>query len=215
MLIGVRKRFVFVANSKTASTSIVGALGGHAEIMRGGTPQNKHIHMRDALREYDFLFGQPDHAPDRFFRFGVMRDPIDWIQSWHRYRRGNKVERQLPEDMSFEDFWARKDWNIKRLNGQKNLQSDFFLDTNGQVLVDYIIPYQDIAPHFEKISTALGVKNPLPQRNVSRIKRTDVKLAETLQAEMTEFYADDYALLDRIADINTVGAQKLQALATT
>ena len=212
MLIGVRKRFVFVANSKTASTSIVNALSSHAEIMRGGTPQHKHIYMRDALRKYKFLFGQPEYAPNTFFRFGVMRDPIDWIQSWYRYRRGNKVAKQLPEDMSFADFWAAKDWNIQFPDGTKRLQSTFFLNAKGQPLVDYIIPYADIEAQFATICAALGVKAPLPRKNVSKIKKTDADLPEDLRAEMVDFYADDYALLGKLDQINTTGAQKLQEM---
>ncbi|WP_299548475.1 hypothetical protein [uncultured Tateyamaria sp.] len=212
MLIGVKKRFVFVANSKTASTSIEQALGNHAEIMRGGTAQHKHIYMRDALSEYAFLFNQPGYAPDSFFRFGVMRDPIDWIQSWYRYRRGNKVANPLPEDLSFEDFWTRKDWNIQRANGAKHLQRDFFIDTDGKMLVDYIIPYHEIGFHFGAICDALGVKRSLPRKNVSKIRRTGTNLPDDLLAEMRTFYAEDYALLEGVADLNSTGSRKLDTL---
>ena len=108
MLIGVKKRFVFIANSKTASTSIEHSLVGQAEIQRGGGPQRKHIYLRDALPEYDFLFGRDGYGIESFFTFGVMRDPVSWIQSWYRYRCGNKVESPLPAGMSFGEFWALK-----------------------------------------------------------------------------------------------------------
>lgn len=214
MLISVRKRFVFVANSKTASTSIEQALSTHAEIMRGGTAQHKHISMREALREYAFLFDQPAYAPDTFFRFGVMRDPIDWIQSWYRYRRGNKVANPLPQDLSFEEFWARKDWNIQRANGKKHLQRDFFVGADGTVLVDCIIPYREIGTQFGAICDALGIKSTLPRKNVSNIQDTGTDLSDDLKAEMTAFYAEDYALLDQVAELNSAGMEKLGALAT-
>ena len=90
MLIGVKKRFVFVANSKTASTSIEKALVPHAEIQRGGGSNRKHIFLRAGLREYGFLFERKKYAADTFFKFGVMRDPVEWIQSWYRYRRATR-----------------------------------------------------------------------------------------------------------------------------
>lgn len=212
MLIGVKKRFVFIANSKTASTSIEHTLVAHAEIQRGGTAQRKHIHLRDALIEYDFLFGQSAYPISSFFTFGVMRDPLDWITSWYRYRRGNKVESRLPADMAFADFWAMNDWNRSSADGKPLLQSDYFLDKAGAPIVDYIIPYEDLAAHFSVVCAGLGVPQlALASKNVSVIKTVDDSLSPALMAEIRSFYATDYALRDRIAEINAAGAAKLAA----
>ena len=207
MIIGVKKRFVFVANSKCASTSIEGALVDHAEIERGKTPQRKHITLQDALREYDFLFRQPDMRPETFLKFGVMRDPIDWIQSWYRYRKGNDVAAPIPAEMSFEEFWEKKDWNIAHPNGRKNLQSRYFKASDGVLLADYIIPYEDIATHFVKITGLLNIKAALPVRNVSRLRNIGSDLPASLIAEMREFYHEDYALLHRMPEIIAVYLQ--------
>ena len=128
MLIGVEKRFIFVANTKTASTSIEHALMDHAEIHRGGSPARKHIPLVQVYKFYDFLFGQPAHRPASYFAFGVMRDPIEWVISWFRYRKGNKVENGLPQDMTFAQFWERNDWNITRPDGRRHLQRQMFCD---------------------------------------------------------------------------------------
>lgn len=211
MLIGVQKRFVFIANSKTASTSIEAALIGHAEIARGGGAHRKHLRMAQILREYDFLFGQKAYAPETFFKFGVMRDPIDWIFSWYRFRRGNKVSNPLPEETTFEEFWARKDWNILNAKGQKRLQCDFFTDSKGELLADYIIPHHDLAEHFAGIATALGIESGLPRTNVSRIpKSADRGIDARLEEELRDFYAEDYALFERLDEINARGKDVLQ-----
>lgn len=210
MLIGVQKRFVFVANSKTASTSIEKTLRPHAEIERGGSPNRKHIHMRAALKEYDFLFGNPAYAPETFFRFGVMRDPLDWLQSWFRYRRGNKVHSPLPREMTFEEFWQKKDWNIQRKDGTRNLQRRFFTGADDEMLVDYIIPYEDLGTHFGLICESMGLKSPLQERNVSRIKDTEDELSDSLKSEICEFFAQDYELLGQIEKLNEEGLQHLK-----
>jgi hypothetical protein len=210
LLISIQKRFVFVANSKTASTSIENTLRPQAEIERGGTPRRKHIPMREVLKEYDFLFGNPAYAPDTFFRFGVMRDPLDWLQSWYRYRRGNKVRNPLPADMSFEEFWQKKDWNIQRKNGARNLQRRFFDGPNGNILVDYIIPYDDLARHFGLICAEMGLENPLQEKNVSHIRETESAFPEGLEAEIRDYYARDYALLEQLETLNTKGLEHLK-----
>ena len=211
MLIGVKKRFVFIANSKTASTSIEHSLVGQAEIQRGGGPQRKHIYLRDALPEYDFLFGRDGYGIESFFTFGVMRDPVSWIQSWYRYRCGNKVESPLPAGMSFGEFWALNDWNRTMLQGAPRLQSYFFTDKAGASIVDYIIPYSQLADHFTTICEGLGIKSPLQSKNVSKVKGREIAIAPELAEEMRTFYAEDYALMAQIPQINAVGLAKLKA----
>ena len=210
MLIGVRKRFVFVANTKTASTAIEQVLAEHAEIMRGGGPARKHIGMRDILREYNFLFGRSKHAPETYFVFGVMREPLDWIGSWFRYRKGNQVENPLPAEMSFAQFWARNDWNITRRDGRANLQSDRFTAADGTVLADVVIPYHELDSYLGEICAVLNIKAPMPKRNVSRIREIGEEIPPELLDAMRAHYAEDYALFEQLDEINAAGMEKLR-----
>ena len=210
MLISVYKRFVFIANTKTASTSIEAALLTHSEIARLGTPARKHIRLAETLRTYHFLFGQEKFAPDRFFKFGVMREPLDWIHSWYRYRRGNKVDKPLPQEMSFEDFWAARDWNIVSPKGKKKLQRDLFVGADGQVAADVIIPYTQLDAMFPEICDLLDVSAPLPRQNVSQLQEP-LDIAPALVDEMRAFYAEDYALWNRLEALNAKGMAQLRA----
>lgn len=210
MLISVEKRFFFVANTKTASTSIEHALLPYADIYRGGTPARKHISMHKAIGTYPFLFDQKGYEHWRYFRFGVMRDPIDWISSWFRYRKGNKVQSPLPQDIDFATFWAEKDWNIMRPNGNQHLQRDMFCRPQGKVLADVIIPYGDVEPMFGEICEGLRIPAPLPRKNVSNLQ-TESVIPDTLMDEVRAFYAKDYELWDQLQDINAQGMEKLAA----
>ncbi len=210
MLIGFEKRFLFVASTKTASTSLEQVLRPHTDIVRAGTAQRKHIALRDIVPTYDFLFSQPGYQPESFFKFGVMRDPLDWIRSWYRYRLGNKVESPLPEGMSFAEFWARQDWNILQGDGRKNLQRDMFVDYDGQVLADVIIPYDRLDGMFHEICTAFGIPRNLPRANVSRIQEIE-HLPAGLEEEIRDFYAEDYALYAELDAINAEGMSRLRS----
>lgn len=209
MLIGVRRRIVFVANTKTGSTAIEQALAPHCEIMRAGTPAHKHMPIARLPQEYGFLFNQPGHQLETYFKFGVMRDPVAWILSWFRYRKGNQVESRLPADMTLAEFWARRDWNIQRADGTKYLQSDLFTGANGHVLVDVIIPHHELDRHFQAICAQLKIKAPLYQANVSRLQKLEEDIPESLLAEMREFYAGDYALFNRLPALNEAGMARL------
>ncbi|MFA3920784.1 hypothetical protein [Ruegeria hyattellae] len=210
MLIGIDKRFVFAASTKTASTSLEQVLKPHADIFRSGSAQRKHIGLPEIFPTYDFLFSQPGYGPDSFFKFGVMRDPFDWINSWYRYRLGNKVESPLPEGMSFADFWALKDWNILRGDGRKHLQRDMFLGSDGQLMADVIIPYDRLDDMFRDICAELEMPAGLPRANVSRIRETQ-SLPDGLEEEIRAFYADDYKLYAELDAINAEGMVRLRA----
>lgn len=211
MLIGVKKKFVFVANTKTASTSIEHALADYAEIMLGGSPNRKHMPLRRIPREYWFLFDRPKHRFDSYFRFGVMREPISWIDSWFRYRKGNQVASPLPAEMTFEDFWKARDWNIQTAKGEKYLQSTQFTGHDGTLLADVIIPYERIGDYLPRIFAALDVKAPLPRRNVSLLPRSSDPVPPALMEELQEFYQPDLEIYRRLDEINAEGMEKLES----
>ncbi len=208
MLIGLEKKFIFVANTKTASTSIEDALAPYAGISHGGDPRRKHISLHEGLNAYPQVFRQPGQEPRHFFKFGVMRDPLEWIGSWFRYRKSNRVESPLPADMTFEEFWQQADWNFIRAGGRRFLQRDMFCGPEGGVLADMIIPYDQLGPLFAQVCEALGIAAALPRENVSRLKTMD-EISPDLKTRLREFYAPDYALIARLAGINQQGLARL------
>ncbi|MDZ7709591.1 MAG: hypothetical protein U5K36_05550 [Roseovarius sp.] len=212
MLIGLDRKFVFIANTKTASTSIETALAPVAEIALGGNPARKHVPLHDAITEHPEIFAQPGQWPRFFFKFGVMRDPLDWIDSWFRYRKSNRVESPLPKDMSFAEFWERQDWNFRRADGRPYLQGHMFCGPQGKVLADVIVPYHRLPQMFPEICAALGVAAPLPRENVSRLREAET-LTPALEARLRGFYAQDYALFNRLDAINAAGIAWLKARA--
>lgn len=213
MLIGVRKRFIFVANTKTGSTALQAALLDHAEIDHGLSPARKHMRLRKVLTTFDFLFDGRVATRDEFFAFGVMRDPLDWLMSWYRYRLDQSVRDPLPAGTTFAQFCAMtKDFNFRLRDGRPNLQSDFFVAEDGAVLADYIIPYQDLAAHYGRIAQALGLPGTLPVRNRTKLRDNPV-VPDALRADLADRYAEDYRLLARLDQINAAGARKLDRIA--
>lgn len=212
MLIGVRKRFVYAANTKTASTSIEFALSAHAEIICGGGPARKHMSLGGVEKEYWFVFQNPKLNFESFFRFGVMREPISWINSWYRYRRENKVASPLPATMSFEDFWRARDWNIQSAAGKRYLQSTVFTNTQNKILADVIIPYERMNDFLPEIMKLLKIDYSLPHKNASKLKESEAPLPESLIAEMREFYEPDYQIYNALDELNAVGMDKLRKM---
>lgn len=214
MLISTEKHFVFIANTKAASTSVEHVLMDHADIHYNDTPARKHIALHQAYTLYSALFDAPvppsGRARDRYFTFGVMREPLDWIASWFRYRKGNPVAAPLPDEMTFEAFWRQGDWNIRTAEGWKYLQRHLFCaPAGGPVLADVIIPYPQLEAMFAEICTGLGITAQLPRQNVSHWQAQNVIPAH-LHEELRDFYAPDYQLWHQLGEINAAGMAKLR-----
>lgn len=214
MLISLEKRFIFIANTKTGSTSIERALAPYADIRHDGTPERKHVGIRDVLKECRSVFEQPGTGPETFLKFGVMRDPVDWIYSWFRYRKRRGARNPLPIDMTFEEFWERRDWTFQNKKGQKNLQKNRFISQDGDILMDRIIPYPELATGFAEICENLGLEVTLPRTNVSEIKPTKKPIAPSLLREVEQFFSEDYDLYHRLPELNARPAQASHKVAT-
>ena len=104
------------------------------------------------------------------------------------------------------------DWNTQRPGGKKYLQSNFFTDAAGKNLADVIIPYERMDDYIPQIFSALKVPHTLPRKNVSQMRETSLQVSPEFLAEMREFYQPDYAIYDRLDEINAVGMEKLSAM---
>ena len=104
MLVFYKERLVFLAVPKTGSTAYHSALSSRADIVISNPPDLKHT---------------PVYRYDRFFRpifekvcgvemetIAVVREPVDWIGSWYRYRRrpSMKEHPHATHHLTFDQF---------------------------------------------------------------------------------------------------------------
>lgn len=189
MLISVKNRFVFIAGSKTASTSIEDALTPYAEINRVGSAQRKHIIWREARKEYNFLFNNSNYDPKTFFKFGVVREPAEWIISWYNYRYMNKrIDTPLPENITFKQYWNSNDW-VKNLS-----QKNHFISSDNICRFNLIIPHEKVNQAFPLIVEYLNLgKVILPHANKSPAKRiVRSSLDPAMISEINTYYQQDF-----------------------
>jgi len=207
MLIGVKHRFIFVANSKAASTSIERTLIEFSEINRTGSAERKHCKWQQAREEYGFLFDQPEFSPESFFRFGVIRDPLDWVVSWYNYRSGNKLSKNRVVEGDFEQFW-KDDEPIRQWN-----QASQFTDKDGLVRFDLLIPYPHLSSTFPLVCRRIGIPaTDLPRLNPSKVERVAPgEVSTQLANEIRQFYANDWSLYREAVASFPVELERLRA----
>ena len=162
MLISLRKKFIFVANLKSASTAIEKQLRSVCEVAILQTRFGKHHGLADIERRFSWVF---DYVPrDEMFIFGVIRDPVDFMISLYNFHRKEAFQGQpsYTGEMSFDAFMD--DWT-RRNSWQCRPQSDRFRNRKGVFDLDYLIDYARLDEQLADLGwNAIGVAfaGPLP-----------------------------------------------------
>ena len=194
MLIFWKKRLVFLANTKTGSTSIEMALESLADVAIQRPPVLKHTR---AARFADMLAPFLGAAADGegFETVALIREPMDWLGSWYRYR----LREHLPigGDGSFAAFIDGYLDHPQAEFARVGSQAEFLTDDAGQIAVDHLFRYEDIAHLLEFLEDRLDCAITLPHLNVS--PRAPLDLPGALQGRLNERLTEDYALYRAVA----------------
>jgi hypothetical protein len=123
-----------------------------------------------------------------FFKFTIVRDPVERSVSMWRYLDGyNKqfsdfIYLDLPPLVAQNHFWFQS-------------QSHYILDpTTKSSLVDFILPFSKLNDRWAEIKERSGLERNLIHRNESRGKEKP-RLNADLISKIKKIYADDYRYL--------------------
>jgi len=191
MLISIEKRLVFLAMTKAASTSIEMALSPYCDIAFYGNSRVKHISYRRYSRfvvPYLDSLGYGD-----FETVCLIREPVDWLFSWYRYRGRPAVagQPQSTAAISFDTF-ANAYLAGDPLTRGIGRQSKFVADKDGTPKVDHLFKYENLTEFTAYMETILGEKLPLGHLNSSPSTAMDIR-PKTYDA-LKAYFAPEYAL---------------------
>ncbi len=190
MLVFWRQGLVFLATPKTASTAIETALAPHASVVVLRPPQLKHANAQKYQRQMAPFLG--DAKGERFVTTALMREPLDWLGSWYRYRtRDGEAPDKSTRAMSFDDFvlayCQAEQPEFAKVGAQAT-----FLTPEGFRPVDHIFRYEKMNRFVGFLEKRLGLQITLPVENVSPAET--LALSPAVAARLREFAARDFAL---------------------
>lgn len=195
MLVFWDQRLVFLATPKAGSTAIAAALEPLAALSVQRPPVLKHT----TVRRYHRFIGPYLKAAsgETFTTVALMREPVDWLGSWFRFRRREDVldERARTDGMTFDDF-ARA-YCRKPQPGFANVGSQArFLAPEGFAPVDHIFRYEAMDRFVHFLEDRLGCVIELPTLNVS--PEADTSLSDETRTHLRGAMADDFALYESL-----------------
>ena len=105
MLVFWAEKLVFLAVPKTGTTALEGALAPRASMVLRDPPQLKHSPVYRYKRFLQPLFAQGG-GQDDMETFAMVRNPIDWLGSWYRYRARDEIvgTQNSTRNIQFDDF---------------------------------------------------------------------------------------------------------------
>ncbi len=213
MLLSPGYRFLFVHIAKTGGTSVRAALQtvrrrdpwalpmfvcsrlSHLSGHRLGTkfPRHAKIIAAKEMLPHDYF--------QSLFKFAFVRNPWDLqVSSFYH------IQRERPQHLGayrhFEDFLR---WKLDperpyqyHIDTSISLQTDYLIDFNGDICVDFIGRYEQLASDFASVCTRIGVKpQPLPALRRAQDRDADYRryYSDASAELVAQHFARDIALL--------------------
>lgn len=197
MLVFYKERLVFLSMPKTGTTAYQSALSAHADMIITDPPQLKHAPVYRYNRFFQPMFEKACKV--EMETLAVMREPIDWLGSWYRYRQRPfmKDDANSTAGISFDTFVQT--YMEGQTPGLANVgvQSRFLEPRPGGSPVAHLFRYEDQPRLIAFLENRLGVKILLEQKNVS--PKMDLHLSSDVKAAFRKKFSAEFSLYNSIA----------------
>jgi hypothetical protein len=192
MLVFWKQKLVLLAVPKTGTTALEAALLPHADAAIVNPPSMKHVPYRRYRNQLARFFEDKGARPMEVM--AVIRDPVDWLGSWYRYR-GRAAVAGTPVStagLSFDTFVEGWLSDPPPEYARVGRQSRFVSDGAGGTGVDHLFAYERFDRAIAFLEDRLGVALHLDRQNVSPAATLD--LSPATRAQLQHEAAADFAL---------------------
>ena len=195
MLVSIRRRTAFLAVPKTGTQSLESVLAPRCDLVFGGIPRARHMNMRSYERfVLPYLKSLDAEATEVFC---VIREPVDWLGSWYRYRSrdGLKKAEKVTKAMSFATFVEAYLEKTPPAYAKIRSMSSFVIGRSGKPAVHHMFRYDNLDAVTAFLSERFKGRLEMPRINVSPAGETSLPpdlraRLETERPEDFELYAD-------------------------
>lgn len=142
MLVFWKENLVFLAVPKTGTTAIEGALAPRASMVLRDPPILKHSPCYRYNRFLKPYFVQAGGQTPELF--AVVRNPIDWLSSWYRYRHREDLvgHENSTRNVSFDDFVLEYCKGKPAPFANVGSQAKFLIVGEGELGVNHLFRYE-------------------------------------------------------------------------
>lgn len=198
VLVLKKARLVFLANPKTATQSLRAMLGPFAKATPDDTG-DKHINAQIYGRKWARRIAARIGATPE--TFAVMRDPLEHLGSWFRYRQREAIRghENSTHGISFAEFVEARLSDDPPPFARIGRQDRFLGFLNSGPPVNYIFDYAQIELLTRFLSDRLDTSLTLPTRNVSPKAEVEaLDLSDDLLTRLHNAHEGEFSLYERV-----------------
>lgn len=187
MLVSLKAGIAYLAMPKTGSTAIEAALAPDSDILMSGHPNLKHMRLRRFER-----YVRPLLPANDVETVAVIREPIEWLSSWYRYRSRPQLDGRpnSTAQISFNEFveaWLQDDPPAYARVGRP---AEFLAAPQDGPAIDHLFRYDAFDLLAEFLSNRFGRPLAIAQMNVS--PKINAELSPELEAQLRDSMSIDY-----------------------
>lgn len=196
MLVFFEERLALLSVPKTGTTAYETALRDRADMVISDPPQLKHAPVYRYNRFLRPMFLRACDAEMELM--AVMREPIDWLGSWWRYRQRPFMSGKpnATHDISFDTFVEAYMSGQKPGYADVGSQAKFLEARPNGTGVAHLFRYEDQSAIRSFLESRLGVTLALERRNVS--PEMPVVLSAAVEERLRRKCAAEFALYEAI-----------------
>lgn len=196
MLVFWHQRLTMLATPKTGTTAIEAALKSLAHLAIQRPPQLKHAN----LRKYHRFIGPwlESAAGGPFDVIATIREPLDWLGSWYRYRQREDIgdAAKSTAGISFDQFVRDYCSDAPPAYAAVGAQSQFLAPKNEKGLTQ-LFRYERIEDLIQFLEDRLNCEILLPRLNVSPVM--ELGLDPATEKLLRKVAAREFELYDTVA----------------
>lgn len=196
MIISNTHKFLFVATTKTGSTSIQKYLEPYKsehKITHLDGSYNKHCPLKIIYNKFPYI--------KNYFKFAIVRNPYDWIVSWYHYRKSNSIPRgnrnpNCTDNISFKQWLIDPESSAYNKTGIGLTMSQMdVIEGNDEITLDFIGKLENLQQDFDTVCDKIGIpRQQLSYKNKSKHNRYTEYYDDETKSIVAERYAREIEL---------------------
>lgn len=192
MIVFWQENLVLLAVPKTGTSAIAQKLAPIADMSIQNPPELKHAPVyryNRFLRPMFKMAGKEDMT-----LAAVIRNPIDWLGSWYRYRQRPFLDGHpnSTKEITFDEFVQAYMKGQPPQFARVGSQAKFLARQENGVGVNALFPYEQLSKYISFIEDRLEIKTDLERVNTSPDK--SLTLSPETEAKLRRKFEEDFEL---------------------
>ena len=195
MIVFIKEKLAILANPKTGTTALEHAIGQDADVIVRNPSDMKHF----TISQFNFRFREmcEKFSGGRMETMCLVREPVDWLGSWYRYRKRDDVAGHSvsTRGISFDQFVLGYLAVERPIWADVGDQMKFVTPKSGTAGVDYLFQYEQMSYAIEFLQHRLphiAQHMQLARTNIS--PKHDLTLTAPTRRALEQVCADQFEL---------------------